>query len=60
MKDLRMRIVLSVLLIISGFTLSNYSSISAEMKNYVAEFSTMVGVIALTITITRAIREAKK
>ncbi len=49
-----------MLLIISGFTLSNYSNISADMKNYIAEFSTMVGVIVLTITIVRAMKENKE
>jgi len=57
MKDLRMKIVLSVLLIISGYTLSNYSNISAETKNYVAEFSTLFGVIALVAIVIRAIRD---
>jgi hypothetical protein len=56
MKDLRMKIFLSVLLIISGFTLSNYSNVSAEMKNTIAEFSTMAGVIALVVVIMRAWR----
>ena len=56
MRDLRMKIVLSVLLIIAGATLSNYSSISAETKNLIAEFCTIAGVIALTITIIRAIK----
>jgi len=60
MKDLRMKIILCVLLIIAGYTLSNYSTISAEIKNNIAEFITLFGVIALVIIIIRAIREAKK
>jgi hypothetical protein len=55
-----MKIVLCVLLIISGFTLSNYSNISAEIKNIIAEFSTMFGVIALVIIVIRAKRDNKE
>ena len=59
MKDLQMKIVLSLLLIISGVTLSNYSSISADIKNIIAEITTITGVVALVITIIRAMREKK-
>jgi hypothetical protein len=59
MKDLRMKIVLSLLLIISGATLSNFSSISPDIKNIIAEISTITGVVALVITIIRARREKK-
>ena len=59
MKDLRMKIVLSLLLIISGATLTNYSSISADIKNIIAEISTITGVIALVITIIRFRKEKK-
>jgi len=51
-----MKVVLSVLLIVAGATLSNYSSISADTKNLIAEFCTVAGVIALIITIFRAIK----
>jgi hypothetical protein len=59
MKDLRIKIVLSLLLIISGAALTNYSSISPDIKNIIAEISTIAGTAALVITIIRARREKK-
>lgn len=59
MKDLRMKIALSVLLIIAGVTLSNYSNISTEIKHWIALFCTVAGLVALIKTIMSAKSESK-
>lgn len=59
MKDLRIKIVLSVLLILAGAALSEYSSLSEVTKDGIAKFITAAGVISLIITFVGANRGRK-
>ena len=60
MRELRIKIVLSVILIFAGLVLQNVIVLSAENQHSAGQFAFLVGLIGLVIVIIRAVREKKE